>query len=672
MQEPDPPPPSLPTARLTWTADGVPVASDFEDGYFDRADPLGETRHVFLDGCGLPSVWRGRARFSVGETGFGTGLSLLMIAALWAETAAERPVGARLDLLSVEGRPLSAADLARAHRWLPPRLAPLAERLRRQWPPPYRGFHRLAFPEIGVRFTLILDEVEPALAAVDPGAGPGFDAWCLDGFAPAHNPAMWTEAVLGHVVRLSAPGARIASFTAAGAVRRRLEALGAQVDRRPGFGRKRHCLAARLPAAHRPQRAADRPDWAPPASIHPPGAPIAVLGAGVAGRWLARRLAEAGLQVALVGRDAADHPPAALIAPKLVRGAEAYGRLSALAYVAAVRAMDALESDRPAGAPAIWRARGVLEPAPDAETRARLAALAETFDWPETWLRLTADGLLHPRAGVIDPDALHRLLWEQAAAAGARRLSRDVARIERTGGLWRLVAADGGAALETPTLIVAAGATGFGLLPDAARWSAVQPSGGRLFRPVLDPGSAPETALAYGGFLTGALDEPAGPARALLGASARRAATPAEALAAEDGRAAESLARCLRRLERVRPDLAASLAAGPTPESWVGVRAGTPDHLPHCGPAPDADAYRAAYRALARGARAAADPPGAVERPGLFVVGALGARGYQLAPLLADVLTAELTGAPPPVAARDRAALHPARFLMRAMAREPA
>eukprot|EP00752_Nemacystus_decipiens_P000711 g711.t1 len=177
MQQPDPPPPSLPTAGLAWTDDGAPVATAFADGYFDRTDPLGETRHVFLDGCGLPEAWRGRARFAIGETGFGTGLTLLMIAALWAETAAARPAGAQLDLLSVEGRPLDPADLARAHERLPQRLAPLAGRLRRQWPPPHRGVHRIAFPEIGVGLTLILDEVEPALAAVDPGAGPGLDAW---------------------------------------------------------------------------------------------------------------------------------------------------------------------------------------------------------------------------------------------------------------------------------------------------------------------------------------------------------------------------------------------------------------------------------------------------------------------------------------------------------------
>jgi tRNA U34 5-methylaminomethyl-2-thiouridine-forming methyltransferase MnmC len=72
------------------------------------------------------------------------------------------------------------------------------------------------------------------------------DAWFLDGFAPARNPALWEPALMIAVARHTAPGGSCASFTAAGHVRRALAAAGFAVDRRPGFGRKRHMTVGLL------------------------------------------------------------------------------------------------------------------------------------------------------------------------------------------------------------------------------------------------------------------------------------------------------------------------------------------------------------------------------------------------------------------------------------------
>ena len=64
------------------------------------------------------------------------------------------------------------------------------------------------------------------------------DAWFLDGFSPALNPAMWRDEVLALVAARSAPGATAATFTVAGQVRRGLLAAGFAVEKQPGFGRK--------------------------------------------------------------------------------------------------------------------------------------------------------------------------------------------------------------------------------------------------------------------------------------------------------------------------------------------------------------------------------------------------------------------------------------------------
>ena len=99
------------------------------------------------------------------------------------------------------------------------------------------------------------------------------DAWFLDGFSPALNPAMWRDEVLALVAERTRPGGRAGSFTVAGAVRRGLEARGFAVERVPGFGRKKQRLEARFPGA-------------PPSRVGPRC--VAILGAGIAGASLSR------------------------------------------------------------------------------------------------------------------------------------------------------------------------------------------------------------------------------------------------------------------------------------------------------------------------------------------------------------------------------------------------
>ena len=235
---------------VIWGADGVPRSRLFDDVYYSTADGLAESRAVFLAGCDLPEAWRGRERFVVGELGFGSGLNIMALLALWRET---RDPGARLHIFSVEAFPMPAEDARRAlGAW--PELGDLAETLLDQWPRRAHGFHRIDFDAVGATLDLAIMDVGEALAGWSGAA----DAWFLDGFSPARNPAMWTAQVLTAVAASSAPGARAATFTVAGVVRRGLAAAGFVVEKRPGFGRKSERLEARLPgspsAGQRPGR----------------------------------------------------------------------------------------------------------------------------------------------------------------------------------------------------------------------------------------------------------------------------------------------------------------------------------------------------------------------------------------------------------------------------------
>ena len=72
------------------------------------------------------------------------------------------------------------------------------------------------------------------------------DAWYLDGFSPAKNPEMWGPELMADVARHTARQGTAATYTAAGFVRRGLDAAGFEVTRVPGFGRKRHMTRAVL------------------------------------------------------------------------------------------------------------------------------------------------------------------------------------------------------------------------------------------------------------------------------------------------------------------------------------------------------------------------------------------------------------------------------------------
>ena len=93
----------------------VPFSERFGDVYFSADDGLEETRHVFLRGNGLPDAWVGRDRFTICETGFGTGLNFLAAWQLFETTADPDAV---LDYVAIELYPMAAAEITAAlQRW---------------------------------------------------------------------------------------------------------------------------------------------------------------------------------------------------------------------------------------------------------------------------------------------------------------------------------------------------------------------------------------------------------------------------------------------------------------------------------------------------------------------------------------------------------------------------
>ena len=210
--------------RVAWRDEGVPVSTLFDDPYFSLADGLAETRHVFLAGNDLPA--RFRDGFRIAELGFGTGLNLIATLIAWRNCGAE----GRLHYTSFEAFPMPAEDMARALASFPDSAAESAPLLD-AWREGRRCF---ALGPIDVE--IVEGDARTELADWPDTA----DAWFLDGFSPAKNPELWSEDLMAEVARHTAPSGTFATYTAAGFVRRGLQAAGFQVERTKGYGHKRH------------------------------------------------------------------------------------------------------------------------------------------------------------------------------------------------------------------------------------------------------------------------------------------------------------------------------------------------------------------------------------------------------------------------------------------------
>ena len=213
------------TADVTWSARGVPVSDRFDDPYFSLENGLEETRHVFLHGNRLPE--RFRDGFHIAELGFGTGLNFLATLHAWQISGTP----GRLHYTSFEAYPMTTGDMARA---LAPFDALAAQRdaLIRCWCAEGGVFDVLP----GVTLNVIVGDARETLPAWRGAA----DAWFLDGFSPAKNPELWGDNLMQAVADHTRPGGTLATYTAAGFVRRSLAAAGFDIRRAAGFGRKRH------------------------------------------------------------------------------------------------------------------------------------------------------------------------------------------------------------------------------------------------------------------------------------------------------------------------------------------------------------------------------------------------------------------------------------------------
>ncbi len=640
-------------------ADGTPRSRVHDDIYHPRGGALAQARHVFLDGDALAARWRGRERFAVLETGFGLGNNFLATWAAWRDDPQRCD---RLHFLSIESSPPTRADIAAAEREAP--LQPLAAALADRWPPCTWNLHRLAFDDGAVELLLAFGDV----AAWLPQLVASVDAFFLDGFAPARNPAMWDARLFKAMARLAAPGASVATWTAARAVREGLRAAGFEVALAPGAHGKRDITRATFAPRFTP-RSAPRRVASPVVRtqrVSGDGDAIVIVGAGLAGCALAAALAMSGRQVVLVERGAEVASDASGNAAGLFHGVvhAADGRHARFHRAAAFTAHDAVAGARARhGVPGRTDGLLRLEPGTDADARS-LQSVVDSLGLPADYVgaltadaasalagvTLTAPAWHYAHGGWVDPRALARSWLADAGSNVELRSGCHVEALRRVGDRWILLDADDRTLVAATSVVLCNGSGAFdgsGDTPWPVRRQRGQVSSIALAD--VDPAAVPRLPITGSGYVLPGID-----GRVWFGATSQWGDDDGAVRTADHRENLDRLGRLI--VAAKAPPL--DRVTGRTSWRWVSA-----DRLPIIGAVPAASAESLG---LAQSPSMRLDQPRFVARaPGLFVCAALGSRGIASAALGARILAAAITGAPSVVDADLIDAVDPARFLSR-------
>lgn len=600
-------------AEPAFAPDGTPYSAAYGDVYHSVEGGPAQAAYVFLGGNGLPGRWRGRARFTILETGFGLGINFL---ATWAALREDPSRPAKLHYVAIEKHPFAARDLAQLHS-RHPQFAALSRELCAQWPMLVPGLHRLELDSGRIVLTLCFGDI----AAVLPQLRLAADAFFLDGFAPARNPDMWAAPALKGLESLAARDATFATYTAASAVREGLSAAGFAVEKRAGFGRKRDMLCGRQTRGAPPFPAPDRRAM--------------VIGAGLAGGAACERLSARGWEVTLLERQPAPAREASgnhagAFHPLITRDDSFIARLSRNAFLYALRQWSGL-------AGLVWDRCGVLQmPRTPEEGEAQRAAL-DALGYPPGYARwldraeasrvagttVAKGGVWFEQGGWLRPPSLVEALLAKAKVS--MHFGTEVASIVRSGPDWAALDPQGRTIAQAPVVVLANA-------HDATRLAPLAHASLRKVRGQVSYLPASGVPPIRSVLLRGGMALPAVDGLAVTGASY----DPDDP---DPQPRSDSHAGNLERLARILPETQDAFDPAAL-QGRVGFRAVAPDRLPLAGPHPGL--------------------------PGICGAFAYGSRGILWSALMAELLASSLEGEPPPLEAQLAGAVDPARFARRA------
>ena len=596
-------------------------------------------KSALLDGNGLPERWRGRDRFVVLQTGFGTGHDFL---ATWDAWQRDPNACGHLYFIALEPHPISQADLAQVHRD-----SALAE----AWPPLTPNLHRLDFAQGRVQLLLMVGDVVSALKECVAEV----DAFFLDDFAPAQRPKVWPPRLFKSLARLAAPNATLAASTAAPELHEGLTSVGFEVQPSAVGSDDKPLTVARFAPAFTRKRI---PLRGTPRSVNERRAVI--VGAGLAGCAAAWALAEQGWRSVLLDRHAAPAQEASGNPGGLFHGIVnpqdgTHARFNRAAALEAQRAVAQAITEHGVSGSAAGLLRLNTGPSDVVVMRAMLARLGLPPEYVQAVDAAQASAWcgwpvahaawFYPGGGWVDPAGLARAYLERAAPQALFVGGTAVDSIHRVAEGWQLRDAQGHTIEEAETVVLANAGDALRLLGHPA-WPIEGVRGQISIAPTGHVVSNSALPLSGAGYLLPAVN-----GRAVFGATSQPGDMDPTV---RDSDHADNLAR-LAQLRGAASGLVPADLAGRTAWRWM-----SSDRLPVVGAVPEP-------MASGTGSAPRLDQPRFVPRQrGLFVFTALGSRGITWSALGAQVLASAVSGAPMPLESSLLDAIDPGRFVSRA------
>lgn len=649
-------------AEVFWRNNAL-YAPHFNDIYFSDAGGIQEAKHVFIDANKLIARWQQLAfeknpHFIIAETGFGTGLNVLLAWSLWKKYA---PLCATLHVYSCEKFPLSYEDLS---RYLPlfGELHDEANALLEAYPILTPGFHKMSFEDGRVNITLMLGDALSVYQqllicgdrALETKLRPfHVDAWFLDGFAPAKNKDMWQDPLFVVLGMLSKPQTTLSTYTVASSVRRGLKAAGFDVQKKKGYGRKREMLVAHF--EHLSELRSKRfTPWHVASPKSPQKRSAIVLGAGLAGCFTANALARRGWQVTLLDRQASVGAGASgirrgLLSPKISAFASPLHIFLLQAYLFARRSYQKIFLQCPTG-----NVSGLLQLASDGKDALALDAMqAWLAHYPQlgvlvdaldasaiAGIALQSRGLFIPGGGWVDAPKVCDYLLKNPAIQWVGEQS--ITDLYRDQGLWHA----GRFAAEAMVIANGYQASQF----EQTNHLTLKPVLGQTTDITSNTQSLRlKVPLCAKGHITPAID-----GVHCVGATYQGSR---EAFHTLESNNADNLAR-------LRGFPTEPIWSNQVVGQWEGIRATTSDYFPVVGPAPNAAVFQQDFVALASDPNRFIPSPGAYYE-GLYLSTAFGSRGLTTIPLCAEWLAASMSHEPGCLPRGMEQAISPARFLRR-------
>lgn len=682
-------------AEIQWQENGAPYSNRFDDIYFSRQGGLEETEHVFIAANALTSRWQTLDAalsqqsaerqsdiphtFTVAELGFGTGLNFLCCWRAWQQMAPSR---LRLHYIACEKYPMQISALRQAlSSW--PELQNYSISLIDAYPDHSPGYHRLHLVSQDTLSEDTLSEVTPSeitldlyygdaaelLAAQPVSENVKVDAWFLDGFAPRVNPDMWSIELMQVLASLSRPGTTLSTYSVAGHVVRTLQACGFTVSKQPGFGQKREMLHGSFSGDAGTDHLQQKHAWLRLPEYRSHNRDAVVIGAGLAGCSTAFALAQRGYHVTVLEQSddcasGASGNRQAVLQCRLNNAVNAGWQFNLQAFLYSARHFTQMQRKHP---DIQWHPCGVLNL--DTAFRSRMERCAEVrvdlyspavvrkVNQAEasaiSGIDIDGGGNFLPLGGWLNPGNLCRAYLSHPRIRFVP--AAEVQSLDYKEGRWSALSSTHQSLASADTLIIAnsfaarrfSQTAELPLVPLRGQVSYVRES---------------TTSRALGCVVCGL--SYLSPSHDSLHSAGASYSKDVSDLALSEKEHSDNVS-----------GISGHFPSGTIQQSEVtggrvSVRAGTGDRMPIAGPVPDFSLMRAQYDSL--GHRDRKHPPTApIFHRGLFVSVGHGSHGVSNTPLIAEYLASLINNEPGPLQHAVTECLHPARFLLRNLRKQP-